>query len=174
MTHAREVIAIVNQSSILYLWTTSTVLSVALCAPPTLRGEAEDEQDNLTAVEESYAYSTKTPSQRVNAFLKVAENKFQQVKRNAQNTSSSDISVLFNGYSTAIKGAWMGVSWGQALKTDMTDSVRAIQKTTKKHIETLRKLQAVGTPSQREALGHILDTIIRNQKLESNDLYARR
>jgi len=169
----REVIDLVDQNSIL-CWTASAILSVTLCAPTVVRAEAEDEQNNLTAVEENYAYGTKAPCPRVKAFLKLAENKVQRVKNDVQKSSSSDIAASFNGYETAIRGAWMGVSWGQALRTDMTDSVRTIQKTTQKHAEALRKLQANADPSQRQALAQILTTVLRAQNLESEGLYARR
>ena len=163
-----------KQNSNLCLRTTRAILALALFAPPVLRANAPDEQDRLTLLEENYAYGTKTPSQRVKAFLKIAENKFQLVKKNAQQGSVADISTPFLGYSTAIEGAWMGVSWGQAVGASTTDSVRAIQKTTKKHLEAVRKLQATAHPSQREALGHILDKLLQIQTLESADLYARR
>jgi hypothetical protein len=166
------VIDIVKQNSLL-LWITRAILSAVLLAPTALQAEAADEDDNLTPVEENYAYSTQTPSQRVKAFLKVAEGKLQQVKKNSQKGSSSDISVPFKGYSTAMEGAWMGVSWGQALRADMRDSVRAIQKTTQRHVETLRKLEATAGPSQREALAQILSRILQIQSAEASNLYAR-
>jgi hypothetical protein len=164
----------VKRNSIFCLWTASTILSMALFAPTTLRAEGADEQDSLTVVEENYAYGTKAPSQRVKAFLKVAESKVQQVKKNVRKGSSADVSAPFSGYSTAIKGAWMGVSWGQALKTDMTESVQAIQRTTQKHVDTLRTLQATASPSQREALAQILSIVLRIQNSESTGLYARK
>jgi hypothetical protein len=164
----------VNQNSNLCLWTTRAILALALFAPAVLRANAPDEQDSLTLLEENYAYGTKTPSQRVKAFLKIAEDKFQLVKKNAQQGSAADISTPFLGYSTAIEGAWMGVSWGQAVGVSTADSVRAIQKTTKKHLEGVRKLQATANPSQREVLAHILDKLLQIQNLESADLYARR
>jgi hypothetical protein len=149
------------------------MFSVALIAPITLRAEGADEQDSLTVVEENYAYSAKAPSQRVKAFLRVAESKVQQVKTSVRKDSAADVAAAFSGYSTAIKGAWMGVSWGLALRTDMTDSIRAIQRSTQKHVDILRKLEATASPSQREALAQILSTVVRVQNSESTSLYAR-
>jgi hypothetical protein len=167
-----EVIDIVKQSSFL-LWTTRTILAAVLLAPTVLQAETADEDDNLTPVEENYAYSTKAPSRRVKAFLKVADGKLQQVKKNAQKGSSSDISGPFKGYSTAIEGAWMGVSWGQARRTDMRESIRSIQKTTQRHVEILKKLEATASPSQHEALAQMLNRILQIQSSEANNLYAR-
>jgi hypothetical protein len=163
----------VKRNWIFCLWAANTILCVVLFAPTTLRAEESDEQDSLTVVEENYAYDTKVPSQRVKAFLKVAESKVQQVKENVRR-GSTEVLAPFSGYSTAIKGAWMGVSWGQALRSDMTDSVRAIQRTTQKHVDTLRKLQATASPSQREALAQILSIVLRIQNSEPTGLYARK
>jgi hypothetical protein len=166
----------VRKNSILFLysWTASSVLSAALCSAPALLAETTEEPDNLTLAEENFAYGMKTPADRVKAFLKVAEAKFQLVKKNARSGSSTDLPALFNGYPTAIRGAWMGVSWAQALRIDTTNSIGAIQRTTKRHRDGLKKLRETADPPQREALTRIIDTVMRVQSLELVDLYARR
>jgi hypothetical protein len=166
----------VRRNSILFLYSVaaSSALCSALCSTTPLLAETTEEPDNLTLAEENFAYGMKTPADRVKAFLKVAETKFQLVKKNARSGSSTDLPALFNGYPTAIKGAWMGVSWAQALRIDTTNSIGAIQRTTKRHIDGLKKLRESADASQREALNRIIDTVVRVQSLESVDLYARR
>jgi hypothetical protein len=146
---------------------------LASCAPA-LWAEATADKDELSPAEENYVYSTKSPSQRVKAFLKVAEFKVEQVKKDVRGRTSSDFRLGFRGYSTAIEGAWMGVSWGQARRVDMTESVRAIRRTTKRHTEVLQKLEATATDAQRQALDQVLATILRMQNSESNNSYAQR
>jgi len=143
-------------------------------AAPTVSAETILDEDRLTTAEENYAYSTKDPSQRVKAFLKVADTKVEQVRRDVRAGTPADISGSFKGYTTAIEGAWMAVSWGQARKADVTESIRAIHKTTKKHLETLQKLQATAANPHREALAQIVTTLSKMQNVELGGLYAQR
>jgi hypothetical protein len=148
------------------LWLLSAIL--------TLSAETIADEDRLTTAEENFVYSTKDPSQRVKAFLKVADAKVDQVRKDVRAGTSADIAGSFRGYTTAIEGAWMAVSWGQARKADVTESVRAIHRATKKHLETLQKLQATAAIPHREALSQMVSTLSRIQNVELSGLYAQR
>ena len=85
---------------------------------------------------------------------------------------SSAISFFLRGYSIALEGAWMGVSWGQTQGTDMTESIRAIEKATRRHSQTLRKLEANSSLTERETLSQIQNAAKKSQKSEQNISYT--
>ncbi|PYV41777.1 MAG: hypothetical protein DMG06_16100 [Acidobacteria bacterium] len=131
-----------------------------------------EEDNKLTTAEEDYAYDAKTPHQRVKAFLRIADAKVESAKRARKRDPSSAISFFLRGYSIALEGAWMGVSWGQAQGTDMTESIRAIEKATRRHSETLRKLEANSSLTERETLSQIQNAAKKSQKSEQNISYT--
>ena len=151
-------------------------MAIACVVSPaaTFQAETNADEEKLTTAEENWVYGTKSPSQRVKAFLKVADNKVEQVKRDVRSETSPDIGIHFRGYSTAIEGAWMAISWGRARGTDMSESARAIRRTTRRHAEVLQKLEPTIADSQRQALDQILNDVLRIDHLESNSLYAQR
>ncbi len=125
-----------------------------------------EEDNKLTTAEEDYAYNAKTPCQRVKAFLKIADAKVESAKRALKKDASSEVSLFLRGYSVALEGAWMGVSWGQTKGTDMTESIHAIEKATQRHSETLQKLEVNSSLTQQETLSQIQNAVKKNQKSE--------
>ena len=157
----------------LHLWVFSACCLSGLALTGASRAWAAiaEEDNRLTTAEEDYAYNAKTPCQRVKAFLKIADVKVESAKRALKKDASSDVSSFLRGYSVALEGAWMGVSWGQVKGTDMRESIHAIEKATQRHSETLQKLKANSSLTQRETLSQIRSAVKTVQKSEQNVFY---
>ncbi len=124
--------------------------------------------DRLTPAEEDYAYDTKNPSQRVRAFLKIADSRVDTLRKTTRRNASTDSKVTFSGYSTALEGAWMAISWGKAMGLDMQRSIQAITKTTRKHLRILHEIEARLTPQQTAVLSQFRLALLRSQNLDQS------
>lgn len=156
----------------LWVFSACCVSGLALTSVSASWAAIAEEDNKLTTAEEDYAYNANTPGQRVKAFLKIADAKVESAKRALKRDASPDVSVFLRGYSTALEGAWMGISWGQAKGTDMTESIHAIEKATRRHSRTLQTLEANSNLTQRETLCQIQSAVKKSQQSEQNVLYA--
>ena len=162
----------IKRSLRMWVFSACCVSGLAITAVSRSWAEIAEEDNRLTIAEEDYAYNAKNPCQRVKAFLKIADIKVESVRKALRKDTSSDVSLLLRGYSTALEGAWMGVSWGRAKGTDMTESIHAIEKATQRHLTTLQKLEAHSRLSQQETLAQIQSAVTKSQKSEQELLAA--
>ena len=109
--------------------------------------------DRLSSADEDFAYATKRPTDRVAAFLKIANRKIDAAKRIHKLGSFEDMTLSLCGYSSAIEGAFMAVAWGEDLGADMHRQEATIRKTIGRHRDILNKMQH---PLPSESLPPIL------------------
>jgi hypothetical protein len=109
--------------------------------------EAETVEDRLSSAEEELAYAAKSPTERVAAFLKIADRKMEAAKKLHKSRSSEDIALCLRGYSSALQGAITAVAWGEDLGTNMQRQTTAIRKAMRRHSDILNKLESA-SPSR--------------------------
>ena len=117
---------------------------------PPVQGESTE--DRLSPAEEEFAYATKSPSDRVAAFLKIADRKMEAAKRLRKTGSIEDIAVCLRGYSSALQGAVMAVAWGEDLGTNMQRQTTAIRKAMRRHADILNKLENASPSGPRTSI----------------------
>jgi len=103
-------------------------------------------EDRLSSAEEGLAYAAKSPTERVAAFLKIADRKMEAAKKLHKSESIEGIARCLHGYASALQGAITAVAWGEDLGTNMQRQTTAIRKTMRRHAEILNKLEN-GFPS---------------------------
>jgi hypothetical protein len=103
--------------------------------------EAEAIEDRLSFAEEELAYAAKSPTERVAAFLKIADRKMEAAKKLHKTRSSEDIALCLRGYSSALQGAITAVAWGEDVGTNMQRQASAIRKAMRRHADILNKLE---------------------------------
>ncbi|MCI0622722.1 MAG: hypothetical protein L0387_13860 [Acidobacteria bacterium] len=121
--------------------------------------------DRLSPSEEEFAYATKSPAERVAAFLKIADRKMETAKRLQKTGSFEAIVACLRGYSSALHGAVMAVSWGENLGSDMQRQTAAINKATRRHSAILKKLEGTATAGQ-EPMHQIREALASTQLAE--------
>jgi hypothetical protein len=117
---------------------------------PPVQGESTE--DRLSPAEEGFAYATKSPSDRVAAFLKIADRKMEAAKRLRKTGSIEDIAVCLRGYSSALQGAVMAVAWGEDLGANMQRQEAAIRKAMRRHADILNKLESASPPGAKPSI----------------------
>ena len=103
--------------------------------------EGEPAEDRLSLAEEESAYATKSPTERVAAFLKIADRKMDAAKKIRKTGSMEEIASCLRGYSAALQGAVTAVAWGEDLGTNMQRQTTAIRKAMRRHADILNKLE---------------------------------
>ena len=103
-------------------------------------------EDRLSPAEEEFAYATKNPTDRVAAFLKIADRKVETAKRFRKAGSLDDMNMSLCGYGSALQGAVMAVAWGEDIGTNMQRQEIAIRKTIRRHSDILNKLESTLPP----------------------------
>jgi hypothetical protein len=98
------------------------------------------------------AYATKNPSDRVAAFLKIADRKMEAAKRLRKTGSIEDITMCLRGYSSALQGAVMAVTWGQDLGANMQRQEAAIRKAIRRHADILNRLESASPPGPKPSI----------------------
>jgi hypothetical protein len=111
--------------------------------------EAELVEDRLSSAEEELAYAAKSPTERVAAFLKIADRKMEAAKKLHKSGSIEDIALCLRGYSSALQGAVTAVAWGEDLGTNMQRQTTAIRKAMRRHADILNKLESA-SPSRHK------------------------
>lgn len=114
--------------------------------------QGEPTEDRLSAAEEEFAYATKNPSDRVAAFLKIADRKMEAARRLRKTGSIEDIAMCLRGYSSALQGAVMAVTWGQDLGANMQRQEAAIRKAIRRHADILNKLESASPPGPKPSI----------------------
>jgi hypothetical protein len=107
--------------------------------------EREPVEDRLSSAEEELAYAAKTPSERVAAFLKIANRKMDAARKLHKAGSIEDLALSLRGYSSALQGAITAVAWGEDTGVNMQRQTATIRKAMRRHAEILKQLE--GTPS---------------------------
>jgi hypothetical protein len=103
--------------------------------------EPEAVEDRLSFAEEELAYAAKSPTERVAAFLKIADRKMEAAKKLHKTRLSEDIALCLRGYSSALQGAITAVAWGEDLGINMQRQTSAIRKAMRRHADILNKLE---------------------------------
>ena len=114
--------------------------------------EGEPAEDRLSSVEEESAYAAKSPTERVAAFLKIADRKMEAAKKLHKSGPSEDIASCLRGYSSALQGAVTAVAWGEDLGTNMQRQTTAIRKAMRRHADILNKLDNASTSAPKPAI----------------------
>ena len=114
--------------------------------------EEEPAEDRLSTAEEEFAYATKSPTDRVAAFLKIADRKMEAAKRLRKAGSIEEMALSLRGYSSALQGAVMAVAWGGDLGANMQRQAAAIRKATRRHADILNKLESALPPGPKPAI----------------------
>lgn len=109
-------------------------------------------EDRLSPAEEESAYATKSPTDRVAAFLKIADRKMEIAKRLHKAGSFEEMALSLRGYSPALQGAVMAVAWGEDLGANMQRQEAAIRKAIRRHAEILNKLENALPPGPKPAI----------------------
>jgi len=99
-------------------------------------------EDRLSPAEEEFAYATKNPTDRVAAFLKIADRKMETAKRFRKAGSLDEMNMSLSGYGSALQGALMAVAWGEDVGANMQRQEIAIRKTIRRHSDILNKLES--------------------------------
>ena len=129
------------------LWNFGTLALLAVVIGQPVHGqdlkplEAGPAEDRLSSAEEELAYAAKSPTERVAAFLKIANRKMEAAKKLHKSGSSEDIAQCLSGYSSALQGAVTAVAWGEDLGTNMQRQTTAIRKALRRHADILNKLE---------------------------------
>src|SRR5881628_3170574 len=79
----------------------------------------QSSEDRLSRAEEEFTYATKNPTDRVAAFLKIADRKMETAKRFRKAGSLDEMNISLYGYGSALQGAVMAVAWGEDLGANM-------------------------------------------------------
>ena len=114
--------------------------------------EAESVEDRLAPAEEELAYAAKSPSERVAAFLKIADRKMEGAKKLHKSGSMEDIAQYLRGYSAALQGAITAVAWGEDTGTNMQRQTAAIRKAIRRHAEILNKLEGASSSASKPSI----------------------
>ena len=114
--------------------------------------EREPVEDRLSPDEEELAYAAKTPSERVAAFLKIADRKMEGAKKLHKSGSMEDIAQCLRGYSAALHGAVTAVAWGEDTGTNMQRQTAAIRKAMRRHAEILNKLESTSSSASKPSI----------------------
>ena len=102
----------------------------------------QSSEDHLSPAEEEFAYGTKNPTDRVAAFLKIADRKMETAKRFCKAGSLDEMKMSLSGYGSALQGALMAVAWGEDVGANMQRQETAIRKTIRRHSDILNKLES--------------------------------
>jgi hypothetical protein len=133
------------------LWNLGTLALLAVVVGRPVYGqdlkplEGEPAEDRLSSAEEELAYAAKNPTERVAAFLKIADRKMEAAKKLHKSGSSEEIASCLRGYSSALQGAVTAVAWGEDLGTNMQRQTTAIRKAMRRHADILNKLEDSST-----------------------------
>jgi len=123
----------------------AVLMAVIFCDP--INGEdpnplqQQPTEDRLSPIEEEFAYTAKSPPERVSAFLKIADRKMDAAKRLYKAGLFQEMAASLRGYSSALQGAVMGVAWGEDLGANMQRQEAAIRKVLRRHADILNKLE---------------------------------
>lgn len=123
--------------------------------------------DHLSPAEEELAYSAKSPAERVEVLLRIADRRVEATRKALRTNPSANVEASLKGYMSALDGAQMAVSWGQSLGMNMQRQLGAIGKTSRKHIIILGKLESTAASVQRSSLLRIKQAL--TDKLTSRD-----
>ena len=121
--------------------------------------EAGPAEDRLSSAEEESAYAAKTPTERVAAFLKIANRKMEAAKKLHKSGSSEDIASCLRGYSSALQGAVTAVAWGEDLGTNMQRQTSAIRKAMRRHADILNKLENASPSGPTRSILQVRDAL---------------
>src|SRR5262245_8364394 len=109
-------------------------------------------EDRLSPAEEEFAYATRSPTNRVAAFLKIADRKMEAAKRLHKAGSFEEMTLSLRGYTSALQGAVMAVAWGEDTGANMQRQETAIRKTIRRHADILTKLESSLPPESKTTI----------------------
>jgi hypothetical protein len=134
----------------------AVLLAFATCQPILAQSpealEREPVEDRLSSAEEELAYAAKTPSERVAAFLKIANQKMEAARKLHKAGSIEDLALCLRGYSSALQGAITAVAWGEDTGTSMQRQTAAIRKAMRRHAEILNKLEGASSSASKPSI----------------------
>ena len=139
-------------------WHFGTVvfLAVTICQPVLAENlealQREPVEDRLSSAEEELAYAAKSPTERVTAFLKIANRKMEAAKKLQKAGAIEDLAVCLRGYSSALQGAVTAVAWGEDLGTNMQRQTTAIRKAMRRHADILNKLESASSSASKPSI----------------------
>ena len=114
--------------------------------------QREPVEDRLSSVEEELAYAAKSPTDRVAAFLKIANRKMEAAMKLHKAGATEDLAVCLRGYSSALQGAVTAVAWGEDLGTNMQRQTTAIRKAMRRHADILNKLESASSSASKPSI----------------------
>ena len=123
--------------------------------------ETEPVEDRLSSAEEELAYAAKSPTDRVAAFLKIADRKMEAAKKLHKTRSSEDIALCLRGYSSALQGAITAVAWGEDVGTNMQRQASAIRKAMRRHADILNKLERASPSGPKPSILQVRAALAR-------------
>ena len=133
-----------------------TLLAVTICQPVLAENlealQREPVEDRLSSAEEELAYAAKSPTERVTAFLKIANRKMEAAKKLQKAGAIEDLAVCLRGYSSALQGAVTAVAWGEDLGTNMQRQTTAIRKAMRRHADILNKLESASSSASKPSI----------------------
>ncbi len=135
---------------------TVALLAVTICQPVLAENlealQREPVEDRLSSAEEELAYAAKSPTERVAAFLKIANRKMEAAKKLQKAGAIEDLAVCLRGYSSALQGAVTAVAWGEDLGTNMQRQTTAIRKAMRRHADILNKLESASSSASKPSI----------------------
>ncbi len=117
--------------------------------------QAPQDMNRLTSMEENLAYSAKGPAERVSIFLNIANRKIESARKIIRSNSNNDLESSLRGYLPAMKGARMGVCWGQSIGLNMRPQQDRIDQMVRKHRIKLAELEKAATGEPRSEISRI-------------------
>ena len=131
-------------------------MAVTICQPVLAENlealQREPVEDRLSSAEEELAYAAKSPTERVTAFLKIANRKMEAAKKLQKAGAIEDLAVCLRGYSSALQGAVTAVAWGEDLGTNMQRQTTAIRKAMRRHADILNKLESASSSASKPSI----------------------
>jgi hypothetical protein len=135
---------------------TVALLAVTICQPVLAENlealQREPVEDRLSSAEEELAYAANGPTERVAAFLKIANRKMEAAKKLQKAGTIEDLAVCLRGYSSALQGAVTAVAWGEDLGTNMQRQTTAIRKAMRRHADILNKLESASSSASKPSI----------------------
>ena len=132
------------------------LLAFTICQPILAQSleavEREPAEDRLSSAEEELAYAAKTPSARVEAFLKIANRKMDAARKLHKARSIEDVALCLRGYSSALQGAITAIAWGEDTGINMQRQTAAIRKAMRRHAEILNKLEGASSSASKPSI----------------------
>ena len=114
--------------------------------------QREPLEDRLSIAEEEQAYAAKSPTERVAAFLKIANRKMEAARKLHKAGSTEDLATCLRGYSSALQGAVTAVAWGEDTGTNMQRQTAAIRKAMRRHADILNKLESASSSASKPCI----------------------